>query len=152
MNKRFAAALAGGACLLSANPAFAGTAATTIDVSAIVRASCALQGGNQLAFGALDGDRNNSTYLNLEVKCNTGQNVSMSLTSLNGASSFQMVDGQSNRMVYSVRVNNTDRLPGQSFSISGNATHTFEAGVSGYEARNSVAGTYTDRLYVNVDY
>jgi len=152
MNKRFAAALAGGACLLSANPAFAGTSTTTIDVTANIQASCRVMGEDTLAFGALSADRTNYTSSYLMVECNTGGSASVTLTSFNGRNEFQMLGQNGNPLPYTVRVNNTDRQTGESFPIPAIAMLSIEAAVSGYAARNSVAGSYTDRIYVNVDY
>ena len=169
MNKRFAAALAGGACLLSANPAFAGTAATVLNLSANISPRCEVKpDSSQLNFGELRMNSTNRANTMVRVSCNVSDDVrpTIMLRSSNGiGGNFRMVGDRAGAepIQYGVRFNNEWVAGGYGFEMPSNGNGgdsvrdqylSIEAIVDtsmGSFSRYG-AGSYSDQLTVEVSY
>jgi spore coat protein U-like protein len=168
MNKRFAAALAGGACLLSANSAFAAIATTVLNVSANIPASCDVfaENNGQLNFGALNMRGMNSASTQVRVLCNAPDDVRpmMRLTSSNGQNGNFRLAGGSTPIGYEVSISGLNQagngvVSGQSFQMPNNGGSsirdqylTVTAEIGGMMMRDSAAGDYTDQIVLEVSF
>ena len=164
MIKRFAAALVGGACLVSASAAFAATTSAVIDVSANIAASCSIGGLSSLNFGTLEkgGASNASTMM--AVSCNGQRPVSVKLVSENEITSMFTMrrTGETTNISwfeYKVYANGTNVSSSQQFEItmqegpgSFEGYVELEATVAADTANYNPEGSYSDRMTVEVSY
>jgi len=170
MIKHFAAALAAGACLVSANTAFAAVASAVLNVSANISPSCNVDPeGGQMNFGELDMQGTTRASTNVRVTCNVPDDFrpTMILRSSNSQNaSFRMAGSQAGSppIDYYVKVGGNGQggyfvMSGQSFEMPTNGGSsirnqylTVEATVDGDMLLNSVYGSYNDQITVEVSY
>lgn len=162
MIKHFAAALAAGACLVSANTAFAAVASASLNVSANITASCTVETRGALDFGELIPNAENTAQSDLVVKCNNEPPVIVRLFgSSGGVDHFGMRNEYNNEIFYGARVNGSRVDPGEDVAIplsrSGPAggyttTAVLQAFVFGVDVLLAPAGAYRDQLEVHVVY
>jgi spore coat protein U-like protein len=168
IGKRFAAALAAGACLVSANSAFAAIATTVLNVSANIPASCDVLAENngQLNFGALNMRGMSSASTQVRVLCNAPDDVRpmMRLTSSNGQNGNFRLAGGSTPISYMVSIGGMNQagngvMSGQSFQMPNNGGSsirdqylTVKVEVDGEMMRDYAAGDYTDQILLEVSF